>query len=146
MAASNPEKKCLKDMAEEVEESEEEEDQDMDDAMAPVLSPSTDIPVSNHTSQSDATLSANVFTSAEELERAQRLEERERIIREIWRNGQPDILGTGTGTIGRVHYYWLPRLQGNALNTRSETSESWACHGSRAKVKEKKRFLKDIFI
>lgn len=105
MAASNPEKKHLKDMAEEVEESEEEEDRDMDDAMAPVLSPSTDIPVSNHTSQSDATLSANVFTSAEELERAQRLEERERIIREIWRNGQPDILGTGTGTIGRVHYY-----------------------------------------
>ncbi|KAJ8270494.1 hypothetical protein GJAV_G00115510 [Gymnothorax javanicus] len=33
----------------------------------------------------------NVFTSAEELERAQRLEERERIIREIWMNGQPDI-------------------------------------------------------
>ncbi|XP_072452370.1 protein eva-1 homolog A isoform X2 [Notamacropus eugenii] len=32
----------------------------------------------------------NVFTSAEELERAQRLEERERIIREIWLNGQPD--------------------------------------------------------
>lgn len=105
MAASNAEKKHLKDMAEEVEESEEEEDRDMDDAMAPVLSPSTDVPVSNHTSQSDATLSANVFTSAEELERAQRLEERERIIREIWRNGQPDILGTGTGTLGRVHYY-----------------------------------------
>lgn len=36
----------------------------------------------------------NVFTSAEELERAQRLEERERIIREIWMNGQPDIPGT----------------------------------------------------
>ncbi|XP_056681014.1 protein eva-1 homolog A isoform X3 [Monodelphis domestica] len=32
----------------------------------------------------------NVFTSAEELERAQRLEERERILREIWLNGQPD--------------------------------------------------------
>ncbi|RXM92613.1 Protein eva-1-like B [Acipenser ruthenus] len=58
----------------------------------------------NH-SQSDGTLSMNVFTSAEELERAQRLEERERIIREIWRNGQPDILGTGTGTVGRVQYY-----------------------------------------
>ncbi|KAK9960111.1 hypothetical protein ABG768_010187 [Culter alburnus] len=36
----------------------------------------------------------NVFTSAEELERAQRLEERERIIREIWMNGQPDMPGT----------------------------------------------------
>uniref|UniRef100_A0A8C5S281 Eva-1 homolog B n=1 Tax=Laticauda laticaudata TaxID=8630 RepID=A0A8C5S281_LATLA len=53
----------------------------------------------------DGTLTINVFASAEELERAQRLEERERILREIWRNGQPDILGTGTGTIGRVHYY-----------------------------------------
>lgn len=106
MASSTPEKKHLKDMAKEVEESEEEEeDEDVDDVMAPVLSPSTEIPVSNHTSQSDGTLSVNVFTSAEELERAQRLEERERIIREIWRNGQPDILGTGTGTIGRVHYY-----------------------------------------
>lgn len=104
-------------MAEEVEESEEEEeDEDVNDVVAPVLSPSTEIPVSNHTSQSDGTLSVNVFTSAEELERAQRLEERERIIREIWRNGQPDILGTGTGTIGRVHYYWLVRLQGNAVN------------------------------
>lgn len=55
----------------------------------------------------------NVFTSAEELERAQRLEERERILREIWRTGQPDLLGTGTlgpgpattGTLGRMHYY-----------------------------------------
>ncbi|KAG8142937.1 hypothetical protein E2320_000242 [Naja naja] len=53
----------------------------------------------------DGTVTINVFASAEELERAQRLEERERILREIWRNGQPDILGTGTGTIGRVHYY-----------------------------------------
>ncbi|XP_010223761.1 PREDICTED: protein eva-1 homolog A, partial [Tinamus guttatus] len=39
----------------------------------------------------ERTLNMNVFTSAEELERAQRLEERERIIREIWMNGQPDI-------------------------------------------------------
>ncbi|XP_058516820.1 protein eva-1 homolog B isoform X2 [Ochotona princeps] len=61
----------------------------------------------------DGTLSINVFTSAEELERAQRLEERERILREIWRTGQPDLLGSGTlgpstagtGTLGRVHYY-----------------------------------------
>ena len=117
MASSTPEKKHLKDTAEEAEGSEEEENEDVDDAMAPVLSPSTEIPFSNHTSQSDGTLSVNVFTSAEELERAQRLEERERIIREIWRNGQPDILGTGTGTIGRVHYYWLVRLEGNAVNS-----------------------------
>lgn len=103
MASSTPEKKHLKDLAEEVDDSEEEEDDDGDEAPVPL--PSTEIPVSNHTSQSDGTLSVNVFTSAEELERAQRLEERERIIREIWRNGQPDILGTGTGTIGRVHYY-----------------------------------------
>uniref|UniRef100_A0AAY4DQV7 EVA1 domain-containing protein n=1 Tax=Denticeps clupeoides TaxID=299321 RepID=A0AAY4DQV7_9TELE len=57
-------------------------------------------------SQSNGTLrSVNVFASAEELERARRLEERERILREIWRNGQPDILATGTGTLGRVHYH-----------------------------------------
>ncbi|XP_046875272.1 eva-1 homolog Bb [Hypomesus transpacificus] len=49
--------------------------------------------------------SVNVFASAEELEKARRLEERERIIRDIWRNGQPDILVTGTGTVGRVHYH-----------------------------------------
>ncbi|XP_035278386.1 protein eva-1 homolog C isoform X3 [Anguilla anguilla] len=42
----------------------------------------------------ERTLHTNVFTSAEELERAQRLEERERIIREIWMNGQPDVPGT----------------------------------------------------
>ncbi|XP_036437032.1 protein eva-1 homolog C isoform X1 [Colossoma macropomum] len=42
----------------------------------------------------ERTLNTNIFTSAEELERAQRLEERERIIREIWMNGQPDIPGT----------------------------------------------------
>lgn len=105
MASTTLEKKHLKDIAERVDESAEEEDEDGEDAEAPIPSPSTDVPVSNHTSQSDGTLSVNVFTSAEELERAQRLEERERIIREIWRNGQPDILGTGTGTIGRVHYY-----------------------------------------
>ncbi|XP_066494309.1 protein eva-1 homolog A isoform X2 [Tiliqua scincoides] len=44
----------------------------------------------------ERTLNMNVFTSAEELERAQRLEEREHIIREIWMNGQPDIPGTRT--------------------------------------------------
>ncbi|KAF1388224.1 hypothetical protein PFLUV_G00087970 [Perca fluviatilis] len=105
VAPSTPEKKHLKDISEEDEESEDDDDEDGDDVEAPIPLPSTEIPVGNHTSQSDGTLSVNVFTSAEELERAQRLEERERIIREIWRNGQPDILGSGTGTIGRVHYY-----------------------------------------
>ncbi|XP_029903319.1 protein eva-1 homolog A-like [Myripristis murdjan] len=38
-----------------------------------------------------ALLHTSVFTSAEELDRTQRLEERERILREIWMNGQPDI-------------------------------------------------------
>ncbi|XP_056135248.1 LOW QUALITY PROTEIN: protein eva-1 homolog A [Lampris incognitus] len=38
-----------------------------------------------------ALLHTSVFTSAEELDRAQRLEERERILHEIWMNGQPDI-------------------------------------------------------
>lgn len=105
IAPSTPEKKHLKDISEEDDESEDDEDDDGDDVEAPVILPSTEIPVGNHISQPDGTLSVNVFTSAEELERAQRLEERERIIREIWRNGQPDILGSGTGTIGRVHYY-----------------------------------------
>lgn len=105
VAPSTPEKKTLKDISEEDEESDDDEDEEAENTEVPILLPSTEIPVGNHVSQSDGTLSVNVFTSAEELERAQRLEERERIIREIWRNGQPDILGTGTGTIGRVHYY-----------------------------------------
>lgn len=105
-SSSTPEKKQIKDISEEDEES-EDDDEDAEDveATTPITLPSTEIPNGNHTSHSDGTLSVNVFTSAEELERAQRLEERERIIREIWRNGQPDILGSGTGTIGRVHYY-----------------------------------------
>ncbi|KAM9067069.1 protein eva-1 homolog A isoform X2 [Sarcophilus harrisii] len=45
----------------------------------------------------------NVFTSAEELERAQRLEERERIIREIWLNGQPDGPGPATRSLNRYY-------------------------------------------
>ncbi|XDV40581.1 hypothetical protein PO909_009631 [Leuciscus waleckii] len=89
-APSTPEKKQLKDYR---------------GLESSVQHSTTEIPMSNHLITPDGTLSRNVFTSAEELERAQRLEERERIIREIWRNGQPDILGTGTGTIGRVHYY-----------------------------------------
>lgn len=56
--------------------------------------------------QFERTLNMNVFTSAEELERAQRLEERERIIREIWMNGQPDI--PGTRSLNR--YYWWQQI------------------------------------
>lgn len=77
----SPERRQLKESSEEEEEDEEDEE---------------------HRSSPDGTLqSVNVFSSAEELEKARRLEERERIVREIWRNGQPDILFTGTGTIGR---------------------------------------------
>lgn len=104
---ATPEKKQLKDFSEEHgDEDSDEEDEDEEeivDVEAPIILSSTEIPLGNHHSTLDGNV--NVFTSAEELERAQRLEERERIIREIWRNGQPDILGTGTGTIGRVHYY-----------------------------------------
>nr|XP_033809732.1 protein eva-1 homolog B [Geotrypetes seraphini]XP_033809733.1 protein eva-1 homolog B [Geotrypetes seraphini]XP_033809734.1 protein eva-1 homolog B [Geotrypetes seraphini] len=92
----------LKDFSKEEVEPEEEESEENE---VQPLNPTTEIPPGNHSPVSDGTLTINVFASAEELERAQRLEERERIIREIWRNGQPDILGTGTGTIGRVHYY-----------------------------------------
>ncbi|XP_066539692.1 eva-1 homolog Ba [Hoplias malabaricus] len=109
-APSTLEKKQLKDFSEEEddedsddEEEEEEDEEDAGDVEVPIPPSTTEITMSNHHSTSDGNV--NVFTSAEELERAQRLEERERIIREIWRNGQPDILGTGTGTIGRVHYY-----------------------------------------
>ncbi|XP_027004777.1 eva-1 homolog Ba [Tachysurus fulvidraco] len=113
-APPTPERKQLKDFCEddEDEDSDEEEDEEDDDeenedkvgnVEATITNCSTEIPMTNHHSTLDGNV--NVFTSAEELERAQRLEERERIIREIWRNGQPDILGTGTSTIGRVHYY-----------------------------------------
>uniref|UniRef100_A0A665W780 Protein eva-1 homolog B-like n=1 Tax=Echeneis naucrates TaxID=173247 RepID=A0A665W780_ECHNA len=78
-------------------------DEDVDETGIPKV---TVGPTSDLSSQSNGTLrSVNVFASAEELEKARRLEERERIVREIWRNGQPDILVTGTGTIGRVHYH-----------------------------------------
>ncbi|XP_067389889.1 protein eva-1 homolog B [Emydura macquarii macquarii] len=102
-ARSRPAKprRSLRDFSEEDEEEEEEEDT-VDNGAAESPLPITEIPLENH-SPADGTLAVNVFASAEELERAQRLEERERIIREIWRNGQPDILGTGT--VGRVHYY-----------------------------------------
>ncbi|XP_067867237.1 protein eva-1 homolog B-like [Heterodontus francisci] len=73
------------------EEDEEEDDEDEVDSMPPTT---TDLTLANHT-QTHSSSNVNVFTSAEELERAQLLEERERIIREIWRSGQPDILGSG---------------------------------------------------
>ncbi|XP_044853981.1 protein eva-1 homolog B isoform X2 [Mauremys mutica] len=92
-------RRSLRDVSE---EDEEEEEDTVDNVATESPLPITEIPLENH-SPADGTLTVNVFASAEELERAQRLEERERIIREIWRNGQPDILGTGT--VGRVHYY-----------------------------------------
>ncbi|KAK2920345.1 protein eva-1 homolog A isoform X2 [Channa argus] len=49
-----------------------------------------------------ALLHATMFTSAEELDRAQRLEERERVLREIWMNGQPDI-STVTQSLNRYY-------------------------------------------
>ncbi|XP_071065042.1 protein eva-1 homolog A isoform X2 [Dasypus novemcinctus] len=49
----------------------------------------------------ERTLNKNVFPSAEELERAQRLEERERILREIWMNRQPE--GPGTRSLNRYY-------------------------------------------
>lgn len=98
---STSDKKGLKESSEEDEEerlgkSDEEGEEEVPDV--------TVAPVSEQ-NQSNGTVNAvNVFSSADELERARRLEERERIVREIWRNGQPDILVTGTGTLGRVHY------------------------------------------
>ncbi|XP_075578140.1 protein eva-1 homolog B isoform X2 [Pelecanus crispus] len=95
-----------RDLSEDEEEEDEDEDEEEEDtvdrAASESLLPVTEIPLETH-GPGDGALAVNVFASAEELERAQRLEERERIIREIWRNGQPDILGTGT--LGRVHYY-----------------------------------------
>ncbi|KAM7384579.1 hypothetical protein PAMA_011778 [Pampus argenteus] len=99
----SPERRQLK------ESSEEEEEEDEEDEESIAAADGEEVPkvtVGEHSSQSNGTLrSVNVFASAEELEKARRLEERERIVREIWRNGQPDILATGTGTIGRVHYH-----------------------------------------
>lgn len=104
----SPERRQLKESSVEEEEEEEEEasvaEEDGEDAEMPRAT--AEGPVNDRSSQFNGTLrSVNVFASAEELEKARRLEERERIVREIWRNGQPDILSTGTGTIGRVHYH-----------------------------------------
>ncbi|XP_030645236.1 eva-1 homolog Bb [Chanos chanos] len=110
VSASPSDKRRLRESSEEDEEEEEddvseeeaEEEGDEEESEVPKVSVAA---MSDH-SQSNGTLrSVNVFASAEELERARRLEERERIVREIWRNGQPDILSTGTGTLGRVHYH-----------------------------------------
>ncbi|KAK2887600.1 hypothetical protein QQF64_013189 [Cirrhinus molitorella] len=103
---SSPDKRRLKESSEEEEEEDKEEDQseegDDEDLEVPVVTVS---PMSDQTQLNGTIKSVNVFSSADELERARRLEERERIVREIWRNGQPDILVTGTGTLGRVHYH-----------------------------------------
>ncbi|KTG38960.1 hypothetical protein cypCar_00013988 [Cyprinus carpio] len=100
---SSPDKRRLKESSEEEEDKGEDqsEEGDDEDLEVPVVSVS---PMSDLTQLNGTIKSVNVFASAEELERARRLEERERIVREIWRNGQPDILVTGTGTLGRVHY------------------------------------------
>ncbi|XP_007901501.1 protein eva-1 homolog A isoform X3 [Callorhinchus milii] len=70
-----------------------EEDSDEDDSDDDNSDATSDLSARRHR-RFERTLNMNVFTSAEELERAQRLEERERIIREIWMNGQPDIPAT----------------------------------------------------
>lgn len=103
----SPSRRQLKESSEEEEDEEEEEESVAEERAVDTEIPKVTVgPLSDRSSQSNGTLrSLNVFTSAEELEKARRLEERERIVREIWRNGQPDILVTGTGTIGRVHYH-----------------------------------------
>ncbi|XP_031591651.1 eva-1 homolog Bb [Oreochromis aureus] len=103
----SPSRRQLKESSEEEEDEEEEEESVGEERAVDTEIPKVTVgPLSDRSSQSNGTLrSLNVFTSAKELEKARRLEERERIVREIWRNGQPDILVTGTGTIGRVHYH-----------------------------------------
>ncbi|NXA41204.1 EVA1B protein, partial [Eudromia elegans] len=56
---------------------EDEEEDTVDRAASESLLPSTELPP-------ESPGAVNVFASAEELARAQRLEERERILREIW--------------------------------------------------------------
>ncbi|NXH19858.1 EVA1B protein, partial [Bucco capensis] len=69
--------------SEDDEDEDEEEEDTIDHAVSESLLPVTEIPLESH-GPGDGALAVNVFASAEELERAQRLEERERIIREIW--------------------------------------------------------------
>ncbi|XP_037120445.1 eva-1 homolog Bb [Syngnathus acus] len=98
--APSPERRQLR------ESSEEEEDESIAEEEEEGSQKMTLVPMDERSTRSMGTLkSVDVFDSVEELEKARRLEERERIIREIWRNGQPDILVTGTGTVGRVHYH-----------------------------------------
>lgn len=97
-----PDKRRPKGLSEEAEAERraEREDEPAEDEVPDV----TVEPEIDHGQMNGTIGSVSVFSSAQELERARRLEERERIVREIWRNGQPDILVTGTGTIGRKHY------------------------------------------
>ncbi|NXY92795.1 EVA1B protein, partial [Alcedo cyanopectus] len=76
-----------RDLSEDEEDDDEDEDEEEEDTIDHVASesllPVTEISMDSH-GPGDGALTVNVFASAEELERAQRLEERERIIREIW--------------------------------------------------------------
>ncbi|NXL34220.1 EVA1B protein, partial [Glaucidium brasilianum] len=78
-----PHPQDLSEDEEDEDEEDEEEEDTIDRAASESLLPVTEIPLDSH-SPGDGALAVNVFASAEELERAQRLEERERIIREIW--------------------------------------------------------------
>lgn len=102
----SPERRQLKESSEEEVSEESAPDADVEDGTLPKVSALSGGGSERSGGSNNGTLrSVDVFASAEELEKARRLEERERILREIWRNGQPDILVTGTGTIGRVHYH-----------------------------------------
>ncbi|XP_041068809.1 protein eva-1 homolog B-like [Cetorhinus maximus] len=110
----------VKRKAEEGSEEEDEEEEDEEDELDSVPPTTTDLTLANH-AQTHTSSNVNVFTSAEELERAQLLEERERIIREIWRSGQPDILGSGCHQFEmellpnggqREHRTWSPNSEG----------------------------------
>lgn len=79
-----PRKKCLQD---------QESRSDSSDSSDDSSDTASDLSVRRHR-RFERSLNKNVFTSAEELERAQRLEERERILREIWMNGQPEVPAT----------------------------------------------------
>uniref|UniRef100_A0A8D1TMN0 EVA1 domain-containing protein n=1 Tax=Sus scrofa TaxID=9823 RepID=A0A8D1TMN0_PIG len=96
-------------------EAEDDDDDDDDEDTVTRLGPDDTLPGPELSAEPDGPLSVNVFTSAEELERAQRLEERERILREIWRTGQPHghrhpepnaLLLTGPAPAARRSAYW----------------------------------------
>ncbi|XP_011490708.1 protein eva-1 homolog A [Oryzias latipes] len=71
-----------------------QQEEDMDDT--------SDISARRRRRFERALVQATMFTSSEELDRAQRLEERERILREIWMNGQPEI-NTVTQSLNRYY-------------------------------------------